>query len=189
MDLRSKLQQLMRAQQRPEESEDELTGRVERLIREAQDKGQFSNLKGEGKPQKLEDNPFEDPEMRLAHKILANAGFSPPWLELLKEIDGDIRDVDSSWKDYESFRRRQMLEVSRHTVLRFSETVREIDATRNRTLERLRKRWEDINKRIEYLNSIVPSESFTRVPIHIGKKTAQFERQFPLISDTLMADK
>ena len=59
---------------------------VEERIRNAQEKGSFDNLAGKGKPFVLEDVSITAGECRLAHKILKNAGFLPPELELKKQI-------------------------------------------------------------------------------------------------------
>jgi hypothetical protein len=59
---------------------------VEERIRDAQRKGEFDDLPGNGKPITYEDHSLVPEELRLAHKILKNAGFLPPELELKKEI-------------------------------------------------------------------------------------------------------
>lgn len=59
---------------------------VEALIREAQERGEFDNLPGKGKPIDLS-TYFETPEeIRLAQSVLKNAGMTPPEVQLLKEI-------------------------------------------------------------------------------------------------------
>ena len=58
---------------------------VEERIRKAQQEGVFDDLPGAGKPLPKED--MEIPEdIRLAYKVLKNADFIPPELELRKEI-------------------------------------------------------------------------------------------------------
>jgi len=59
---------------------------VERRILNAQKKGEFDNLEGSGKPLKLDDGGCVSEELRLAYKILKNADFVPPEIELKKEI-------------------------------------------------------------------------------------------------------
>ena len=59
---------------------------AERKIREAQEKGEFDNLPGKGKPLQLEDDSQIPEELRLAYKILKNADCLPPELELKKDI-------------------------------------------------------------------------------------------------------
>ena len=58
---------------------------VEQRIQKAQQEGIFDNLEGRGKPLAFEDQNVPE-ELRLAHKILKNAGFLPPEVELRKKI-------------------------------------------------------------------------------------------------------
>jgi hypothetical protein len=59
---------------------------AEEKIREAMARGEFDNLPGAGKPLALEDDSMVPGELRVAYKILKNAGCLPPELELRKEI-------------------------------------------------------------------------------------------------------
>jgi len=59
---------------------------VEEAIKKAQERGEFDNLPGKGKPIDLSEH-FETPEeVRVAQSVLKNAGFSSPEVELLNEI-------------------------------------------------------------------------------------------------------
>ena len=59
---------------------------VEAAIREAQERGDFDNLKGRGKPIDLSAY-FETPEeLRTAYSLLKNAGMAPTEVDLLGEI-------------------------------------------------------------------------------------------------------
>ena len=59
---------------------------VEAMIREAQERGEFDNLPGKGKPIDLS-SYFETPEeVRMAQSVLKNAGMTAPEALLLKEI-------------------------------------------------------------------------------------------------------
>ena len=60
---------------------------AERRIEEAMAAGKFDKLAGEGQPLDLDENPFAPPHLRLAFRVLKNAGFAPDWIELGKEID------------------------------------------------------------------------------------------------------
>ena len=60
---------------------------VEERIRKAQQKGDFNNLAGSGKPIELDDDSHVSEDLRLAHKILKNANCLPPEIELKKEIE------------------------------------------------------------------------------------------------------
>jgi hypothetical protein len=59
---------------------------AERRIREAMDDGFFDDLPGKGRPLDLSENPFEDPDCRMAHRLLRNSGHTLPWIEESRDI-------------------------------------------------------------------------------------------------------
>jgi len=59
---------------------------AERIIREAMENGEFDNLEGAGKPLNFEDETWIPEDLRIAYRILKNAGCIPPEIELRKEI-------------------------------------------------------------------------------------------------------
>jgi hypothetical protein len=64
---------------------------AERKIREAIEEGTFDHLEGAGKPLNLQEDPFEDSALRMAHRLLKNNGFAPAWIEEAKEIEAESR--------------------------------------------------------------------------------------------------
>lgn len=60
---------------------------VERRIAEAIARGEFDDLPGAGRPLALDDDPLVAEEVRVAHRILKNAGFVPPELEQIAEVN------------------------------------------------------------------------------------------------------
>ena len=60
---------------------------VVKLIRESMERGEFDDLPGKGEPVDLSENPFEDPDLRTANRLLRNAGFAPAWMEDRKDIE------------------------------------------------------------------------------------------------------
>jgi hypothetical protein len=59
---------------------------VEQRLSEAVARGELDNLPGAGRPLELDDNPLVPEDLRLAYRILKNAGYVPPELETLNEI-------------------------------------------------------------------------------------------------------
>lgn len=60
---------------------------AERRILEAMERGEFDDLPGKGKPLRLEDDdPMVPEELRMAYRLLKNAGLLPPELEIRREI-------------------------------------------------------------------------------------------------------
>lgn len=72
---------------------------VERRIREAQSRGEFENLPGSGKPLPEEDDALVPPELRVAYRVLRNAGYVPPEVEALRSLGALIAKVHESEPD------------------------------------------------------------------------------------------
>jgi len=59
---------------------------VEERIQEAFRRGDFDHLPGAGRPLALDDDALVPPEVRIAYRILKNAGFVPPEVLERREI-------------------------------------------------------------------------------------------------------
>lgn len=59
---------------------------AERKIQEAMARGEFDNLPGRGKPLVQEDLSAVPEELRMAYKIMKNAGCVPPEVELSNDV-------------------------------------------------------------------------------------------------------
>jgi hypothetical protein len=59
---------------------------VDTCIAEAMERGEFDNLPGKGKPLALDDDRHVPKELRVAYRLLKNAGFAPPEVELRRDI-------------------------------------------------------------------------------------------------------
>ncbi|MCC7216880.1 MAG: DUF1992 domain-containing protein [Burkholderiales bacterium] len=65
---------------------------VEAKIAEAQRAGAFDDLPGAGRPLELDDDRLVPEDVRMAHRILRNAGFVPPEIEARREA-ADLRQL------------------------------------------------------------------------------------------------
>lgn len=125
-----------------------LESMAERMLREAIEAGEFDNLPGKGQPIDLTENPFEDPDLRVVHKLLREAGFAPAWIEERKDIDATF-------------------EASRQTLTRAWEIYRPAgvspnDAAWDRNVAEFRERVAELNSRIRLYNLKVPAAVFQR---------------------------
>lgn len=59
---------------------------AERKIEEALARGELADLPGAGRPLDLDDDPLVPEDVRMAYRILKNAGFVPPEVEQIREI-------------------------------------------------------------------------------------------------------
>jgi DnaJ family protein C protein 28 len=62
---------------------------VEEMIRDAQERGEFDNLPGAGKPLQLQPRNEAD-DNAMAYGILKQSGHVPPEIQILQQIDGDL---------------------------------------------------------------------------------------------------
>jgi hypothetical protein len=86
---------------------------VEERIQEAMRRGDFDDLPGAGRPLDLDDDPLVPPEVRIAHRILKNAGFVPP--EVLERRE--IADLEAALAELEDAAERKRA-LARLAVLR-----------------------------------------------------------------------
>ena len=64
---------------------------IERRIDEARRQGAFDDLPGAGKPMDLDDDRLVPEELRVAFRILKNAGYVPSEVEALRDLDSMLR--------------------------------------------------------------------------------------------------
>jgi hypothetical protein len=92
---------------------------AERKIQEAIEKGEFENLQNSGKPIPLEEDSFVPQELRMAYKVLKNAGFLPQELQLRNEIITLKKLIDSL--DNENERIKKIRELN-FKILKLNES-------------------------------------------------------------------
>jgi hypothetical protein len=91
---------------------------VERLIREAQARGDFDALPGHGRPLLLDEDPREG-DMGLAFHMLRNARLAPPWIEADKQVRACIDDLDRMLEQARAPGRQAVAgRISRHRLHR-----------------------------------------------------------------------
>jgi len=129
---------------------------AERKIAEWVEQGRFKNLQGEGKPLQLEDNPFLKPELRLSFKILKDAGFAPPWIELGNEIDGDQAACQLHLDQCRRWVRRQAEKLKWTPSCAVEYQTASIRAEVCRFLKEYARQIDEINRKIEKFNLCVP---------------------------------
>lgn len=75
---------------------------AERAIREAQQRGEFEDLSGQGQPLPETNDPFMPETLRMAYKMLKNAGYVPREVQSQREIRSLIecleRETDEALK-------------------------------------------------------------------------------------------
>jgi DnaJ homolog subfamily C member 28 len=128
---------------------------AEKMLREAIEAGEFDNLPGKGKPIDLSENPFEDPDLRVVHKLLRNAGFAPAWIEERKDLDAAF-------------------ELARQTLSRawalYNPAGRSPSAAAwDRNIQEFRGKIAELNSRIKIYNLKAPAAVFHRKVIDVDR--------------------
>ncbi|MGD2080293.1 MAG: DUF1992 domain-containing protein [Nitrospirota bacterium] len=77
---------------------------AEERIRRAISEGRFENLENAGKPLVFDDETWIPDDLRVAYRVLKNAGVAPPELELRKEIVSLRELIDNLDDDRERIR-------------------------------------------------------------------------------------
>ena len=132
---------------------------VEKKIREAMEAGEFDDLPGKGQPLDLRENPFEDPDLRMVHRLLRNAGFAPAWIEERKDIDAELE--------------KARVQLTRAWLLYGSD--RDHDWQRN--IVEFRDKVAELNERIKIYNLKTPSAVFQRRLIDADKAIQLVEQE------------
>jgi len=93
---------------------------AERKIREAMEEGAFEPLDGTGEPLDLNENPFEDPAQRMAHRILRNNGFAPAWIEEGRDIEAEIRYLKASYPRLDDGERARRVDLLNRRIAAYN---------------------------------------------------------------------
>ncbi len=88
---------------------DIITKIAEQRIREAMERGEFDNLPNRGRPLNLTDDLWLPEDIRVAYRVLRNAGYVPPEAELRKEITSLRELIDTIDEDKERLKRIRQL--------------------------------------------------------------------------------
>jgi DnaJ homolog subfamily C member 28 len=134
---------------------------IEDKIRKAMEEGQFENLPGKGKPLRLDQDPNEDPDWRMAFHVLKNAGYTLPWIEnrqmILNELDALRRGLQRAW-------------AWRKQALDSGESPSATDNEWQRALSAFKQGLERLNKNIRDFNLQTPADRFQLALINIEKE-------------------
>lgn len=84
---------------------------AEERIRAAQENGEFDDLPGRGKPLDLDDDAHVPPELRMAWRVLKNAGCLPPELQAEREIRTTLELLSGLTDEAERYRQMQRLNL------------------------------------------------------------------------------
>lgn len=112
---------------------------AEERIREAIERGELEDLPGKGEPQKLDDDSHLPEELRMAYKVLKNAGYTPPELDVRKEmmqVEDLLANAPDEASRYKALKRLNYL-AAKLSSIRPQSAILEEHRYSSRVLERL----------------------------------------------------
>ncbi len=155
---------------------------VERLIQDGMAEGKFSNLANEGQPLKLEeDNPYVEDDMKLAFKVLENAGFAPPWIEMDKEVEAALGRATREREEHRRWLKRRLNDIALGPTHHFMRDLRQLAATHQRWLKTHSQRLRELNQKIHNFNHICPVTEKLKIPLSVDKIIEEFDKSCPAI--------
>jgi DnaJ family protein C protein 28 len=149
---------------------------VDQQIREAQERGEFDNLPGTGKPIDLTPNPYAQ-ERELAFKVLKDAGYAPEWIELDKAIRNKLRSARAVLSRQWQWREARLRELSGHSDSWSEAELRRVEAGWQAAIATFERELQVINLEIADLNLKAPSTQFHRSKLDAAHELARFEME------------
>ncbi len=150
---------------------------VERIIRDAQERGEFSNLEGMGKPLHLEDDHAAG-DNALAYHMLKQHGYAPPEVELSREIRTEQERLRAKLAKVQQ--RYEKLRVRR--VPPFPSEKRAFNNTVKRAVREYEESLRKLNSRILTLNLTAPCAMHQPL-LRVEELVQQFRDSCPLFDE------
>jgi|SRR6185312_2408380 len=147
---------------------------IEEIIYEAQQRGEFTNLAGEGKPLNLEDDSATG-DKALSYRMLKSNGFAPAEIELAKEIR--TLQEKAQAKLTKIIHQGRMLHARR--VPPFASEKREYHRTVERAATEYEHTLSELNRKILTLNLTTPP-TMHQPFLEVESLVQQFRQSCPL---------
>lgn len=135
---------------------------IDTQIREAMERGEFDNLKNQGKPLNLARDPNVPEEMEMAFHLLKNAGFAPDWIETRAQVQ---REREKLFAPLERFRANSPAAPAERARLQ------------EKIITEFRARAAELNKLIDLYNLKAPTLQVHLHRIRIEDEIAKFLRE------------
>lgn len=136
---------------------------IEKQIREAMERGDFENLRGQGKPLNLARDPNVPQDWELAFKVLKDAGYAPDWIEMAQEIRAA---------------RAKLFQPLERALVDPPNSREERATSQNNILVEFRARAAELNRLIDTYNLKAPNAQVHLRRIRIEHEIEEFLRKF-----------
>ena len=147
---------------------------IEKQIRQAIERGEFDNLRGKGKPLNLGDDSFTPADMRLAYKIMKDAGVAPEWIEQNKEIRAELQRLKIFLDQQARWQRENRSKLNRLSPYEMIKEHEHLAEKREHTIREYRERATALNKEIDSFNLKAPSVQLHHARVRIDEEVKKF---------------
>jgi DnaJ family protein C protein 28 len=155
---------------------------IEEQIREAQERGEFDNLPGTGKPLALDDHSYAG-DNALAYHLLKSNGFAPPEIELVKEIRDERARIEARLEKL--VERGKALRARR--ILPFASEKRAFNTAVKRAAEDYERTLRELNRKILVFNLSTPP-AMHQPFLEVERLVQDFRQACPLFSSVAARD-
>lgn len=160
----------------------DIIGRIaECKIQEGIEDGKFDNLPGMGKPLELNDGDSLPLEVRMANKVLKNAGVLPEWIQVQHEITSE-RDEMARYRERvaaENVKRRARLEQLKLPADHAA--VRQFAEWHVRCRDNYLRRLKHFNTSVLKFSILAPSTAAPFRSLKVDAEMEAFDAQFPTL--------
>jgi len=160
----------------------EIIGRIaERKIQEGIEEGKFDNLPGMGKPLELNDGDSLPLDIRMANKVLKNAGVLPEWIQVQHEIVSE-REEMTRYRERmagENTKRRARLEQQKLPADHAA--MRQFAEWHTRCRDSYLRRIKHFNTSVLKFSILAPSTATPVRSLKVETEMEAFDAQFPAL--------
>ncbi len=151
---------------------------VDRQIREAQERGEFDDLPGKGRPLDLMTNPYAG-DRELAFKLLKEAGYAPEWIEQDKAIRSRLARARAALARAWEWREGRLQELAARPGGGAEVERGRVLAGWRQAVAAFTAEVAAINQEIADLNLKVPALRFQRFKVDAAHEVARLEGRWP----------
>ncbi len=148
---------------------------IEEQIREAQERGEFDNLEGFGKPLRLDDTAYVG-DKALAYGLLKSNNYAPAEIELAKEIRKESERVETKLENL----RRQGQTLRSRRIPPSANEKRVFNASVEKAASEYERTLRELNRKILTLNLMVPAAMHQPL-FEVEKLVQRFRESCPLL--------
>jgi DnaJ family protein C protein 28 len=156
---------------------------VEQQIREAMERGEFDNLPGKGKPLDLGEEENTPENLRMAFKLLKDAGVAPEWIEHDKEIRARLAELRQMFDRHVRWEHARRTRIEPRTPDAIITEHARGPRSREQVIRDFRQRAAELNRAIDDFNLQAPSARVHHARIRIEAEIEEFRRRCLEISN------